>query len=572
MQLTIRRKIMSVFILLVLVSVSLGTWFHIQNQVQGRTEELQSRAVTMGKVIGLKFANPLLTGTDISEDLRTQISVWLRENEDTEFLLVYDRKGDKIFDLRTGETAKNLDLTLDQSTFNKAMSHSVELTGRTITDHSIYDILVPIQLLHTDFGMIRLGFDISRLYEERTQIIIYNAMMGVGLLLLAVVLSIIATNWLVRPIENLVETTSEIAGGDMDARSDIKSGDEIEHLGNQFNDMASKLQKQIEDLETIESLNRRISSELRPEDLHDHIVHILHETWDLDYIALILVDPDSEQLEAKAGINLLKPYYLSDREDGSVKDFLGSVEPPFERFRSNESLELLDPVFDLQTSNLSESVVYPLTTESKELGHLVIARDSGAFDKRTLKLIRTLTYQIKIAIENTNHYSRAVTDDLTGLYTRRFYDIQLQEELERSHEESVSLAMIDIDDFKSYNDTYGHPAGDVVLKQLAKVFRSHVRTADTHEAERRPDTVARYGGEEFGIILPDTDIQSAEKVTQRIVEAVADIDDFERQITISVGVAESNPGEEAQSLITRADQALYRAKSEGKNQVCLASD
>lgn len=572
MKFNIRWKITFVFFLLVIIAVSIGTWFHIRNQIQGRTEELQSRAVAMGKVIGLKFANPLLTGTSVSEELRAQTSVWMQENEDTQFLIVYNRKGDKIFELRPGDKVEDLDLSLDDYTFSEVMSHSIQRTGRTVADDTIYDILVPIKLLHTDFGMIRLGFDITRLYEERNQIIYYNAMMGVGLLLLAGLLSLLATNWLVEPIEKLETTTSRLAGGDMSARANIQSGDEIEELGERFNDMAGKLQNRIEDLETIESLNRRISSELRPEDLHDHIVHILYETWELPNIALILHDQDTGTLETKAGINLRKPFYSSSDEDDELKSTLGQVETPYERHETDVDAPL-ERLFKLEdSSEVREWIVYPLNTESKELGYLLLARSDEPFDDRTLKLIQTLTYQIKIAIENTNHYTRAVTDDLTGLYTRRFYDLQLEEELRKSHDEPVSLAMIDIDDFKSYNDTYGHPAGDVVLERLAEVFENHVRTADTHEAERQPDTVARYGGEEFGIILPNTNIDSARSVTQRIVAAVADIDEFERQITISVGVAESNPGEQAQSLITRADQALYRAKSEGKNQVCLASE
>jgi diguanylate cyclase (GGDEF)-like protein len=572
MKFNIRWKITFVFFLLVIIAVSIGTWFHIRNQIQGRTEELQSRAVAMGKVIGLKFANPLLTGTSVSEELRAQTSVWMQENEDTQFLIVYNRKGDKIFELRPGDKVEDLDLSLDDYTFSEVMSHSIQRTGRTVADDTIYDILVPIKLLHTDFGMIRLGFDITRLYEERNQIIYYNAMMGVGLLLLAGLLSLLATNWLVEPIEKLETTTSRLAGGDMSARANIQSGDEIEELGERFNDMAGKLQNRIEDLETIESLNRRISSELRPEDLHDHIVHILYETWELPNIALILHDQDTGTLETKAGINLRKPFYSSSDEDDELKSTLEQVETPYERHETDVDAPL-ERLFKLEdSSEVREWIVYPLNTESKELGYLLLARSDEPFEDRTLKLIQTLTYQIKIAIENTNHYTRAVTDDLTGLYTRRFYDLQLEEELRKSHDEPVSLAMIDIDDFKSYNDTYGHPAGDVVLERLAEVFENHVRTADTHEAERQPDTVARYGGEEFGIILPNTNIDSARSVTQRIVAAVADIDEFERQITISVGVAESNPGEQAQSLITRADQALYRAKSEGKNQVCLASE
>ena len=167
-------------------------------------------------------------------------------------------------------------------------------------------------------------------------------------------------------------------------------------------------------------------------------------------------------------------------------------------------------------------------------------------------------------------YSRArmmsVTDGLTGLYNHRFF----QESIRNMHARGVrsevpySLIMVDIDHFKSFNDTYGHQQGDLVLKTLAKLMR---------ECFREVDIIARYGGEEFSILLPDTDGQGAPGVAERL-RATVEAHPFPGpsgplNVTISVGYA-SFPEDQAKKvaeMICRADQALYKAKEGGRNRV-----
>jgi two-component system cell cycle response regulator len=159
----------------------------------------------------------------------------------------------------------------------------------------------------------------------------------------------------------------------------------------------------------------------------------------------------------------------------------------------------------------------------------------------------------------------AITDPVTHLKNHRFFQDHLRIEVERAlrHERSLSLIMADIDHFKSFNDRYGHPAGDAVLKTVAARMLSQVRTLDT---------VARYGGEEFAFILPDTPFDSAKLVSERIRKAF-DSSPFvgpggaPTLVTLSLGVASvPNHAANASELITAADQALYRAKRQGRNQ------
>jgi diguanylate cyclase (GGDEF)-like protein len=125
--------------------------------------------------------------------------------------------------------------------------------------------------------------------------------------------------------------------------------------------------------------------------------------------------------------------------------------------------------------------------------------------------------------------------------------------------------MMDVDNFKSYNDTYGHLVGDKVLRSIANVLKETVRAVDL---------VARYGGEEFSVLLPKTGWEGAhivaERIRQRVEKLAIPVVDQITRVTVSIGVAEYDGTEKAESFIDRADQALYRAKVEGKNKVCRA--
>ncbi len=165
---------------------------------------------------------------------------------------------------------------------------------------------------------------------------------------------------------------------------------------------------------------------------------------------------------------------------------------------------------------------------------------------------------------------RAITDELTGVYNRHFLDDALENQVQRAKERGglLSIVMVDLDHFRSLNDTYGHQVGDEILLAAVSVFRKHLR---------KSDILARYGGDEFTILLPQTGMEEAETIAKRVCDEVCGMDilgkgggEFTR-VTTSQGIAVfPHHAEDVPSLLKKADEALYRAKELGRNRVVCA--
>jgi len=179
------------------------------------------------------------------------------------------------------------------------------------------------------------------------------------------------------------------------------------------------------------------------------------------------------------------------------------------------------------------------------------------------ELLARIRVQLRIQQIRQKLTQEAITDELTSLHNHRHFYRVLQSEVNRAirYRRHLSLIMLDIDRFKHYNDRWGHLVGDEALRQLAEVLLRNARDVDV---------VARYGGEEFAIILPETPLEQAGIQAERIRSAVERYP-FQGRLTVSLGVATFVEGmEKAEELVQEADRALYRAKAEGRNRVCLA--
>lgn len=236
----------------------------------------------------------------------------------------------------------------------------------------------------------------------------------------------------------------------------------------------------------------------------------------------------------------------------ATSDYSGSLSQATEKMGAVDSVEDMKVLMQAMMQQTKQMVEENQKLESK------LNNSSSAMEK------------LKAEVETFKH--EAMTDSLTGLANRKHYDYELAKQMEMSYTTTLPLSLIvlDIDFFKKFNDTYGHQVGDQVLRLVARVMRDTVKGKDLP---------ARYGGEEFVVILPETELNDAEVVAQKIRQTVESKEVINRttgeklgRITISAGVAQLDIATEEDSakLLERADASLYEAKRGGRNQVRLA--
>lgn len=230
----------------------------------------------------------------------------------------------------------------------------------------------------------------------------------------------------------------------------------------------------------------------------------------------------------------------------------------------NEFFRKLDLGGRMQTSFI------PLQLKNRELGFLMIGKPTDVeYGKGEWRFLSTIAGHLAITLENAELYHFATTDQLTGLFNRRYLMYRLERECERASRRGdvFCVMMLDIDRFKKVNDTYGHPSGDQVLRELAARLRGFVGDAGI---------ASRYGGEEYLLVLTGMEIRGGAQKAEELRAIVAETpfnftsngQDITQTITVSIGVCSfPRDGAESSALINKADQALYLAKAQGRNRV-----
>lgn len=284
-------------------------------------------------------------------------------------------------------------------------------------------------------------------------------------------------------------------------------------------------------------------------------------------------------------------YVLASHEDESVDELPIDLDRYPEIVRAMEKGRKVvindarhDPLTRLFADELAGAgvgaiIVIPLVLYERDVGSLLLrgARSTAPFSLRDISFCEVVASAAASALERANLFESiqlaneklerlAVTDGLTGLYNHRFFRERLDDELERARRYSVPLSciMLDVDDFKKVNDTFGHLQGDEILRMIASLTSASVR---------KSDVVARYGGEELVVIMPQTSLEGAliqaERVRLSISEHRYEGLPEDWRVTVSIGVSMFEPDgmSDAEALIRVADTGLYRAKREGKNRV-----
>ena len=223
----------------------------------------------------------------------------------------------------------------------------------------------------------------------------------------------------------------------------------------------------------------------------------------------------------------------------------------------------------------SSFISYPIMLSERGIAIMNFTDKVGGerFEKRDLDLLDSIAPQVAVVVdrmtlrEKAGEYAqRSITDSLTGLLNRRYIEERLTEEMNRSDRtgDPVTFMMLDVDEFKSYNDRYGHPAGDEALELIGQILRENLRGADV---------AARYGGEEFSVLLPETNLEEAQAIAERIRRHVEDTRFPKRKVTVSIGIATLGGSlDDTKKFIKAADDALYAAKRAGRNNIQIYSE
>jgi len=311
-----------------------------------------------------------------------------------------------------------------------------------------------------------------------------------------------------------------------------------------YHDLNRNLQRRLTEIHAVSDINEIIHSTLDFERVGHLVLEIVSKVIDLPASALFIIDKRRDETLYSASFGVTQ-----ELADAPVAAFYR---------RSDATDDMFACTTVLDRGNLM--VVFCASGERLE-----------RLSKEDRLLLATVANDLTVAVENSELYKLtkklSITDELTGLFNYRYLLQRMDEEIERARRfgRPLSLLMIDADDFKLYNDTHGHIAGDGALAELAGVL---------HSAVRDIDVVCRYGGEEFAVLLPETDSEGAFVTAEKLREAVAGHrfpdgeGDSSQRITISLGLTSfPRSAGDREALLRQADHALYTAKRTGRNRV-----
>ena len=322
-------------------------------------------------------------------------------------------------------------------------------------------------------------------------------------------------------------------------------------------------------LKLLEDLNKTATTTEHKGEILDTILKAFMETVKAKSGALLIVEDKTADLVLAAGVELRPdiPKDLRFNKESTVVAEIARITSPTsaaEVLKGSTYDNLL--LFKKKPARHWSFLLVPLTYKNRNVGLVLLnsKRYKRNFLRENLGIIETLASQAAIIVANIAYDRQVIMDGLTGLYVHWFFYQCLEKEISRAERQDLSLAllMLDLDNFKQFNDTYGHPMGDKALVKVAENLKNDLRHIDT---------IARYGGEEFAIILPGVDEKLAFRTAERIRKGLESyrfqVANGQFQLTLSIGISIYEKGLSTEEMVERADKALYWVKQHGRNQV-----
>ena len=413
-------------------------------------------------------------------------------------------------------------------------------------------------------------------YEELGRKMCYDFLtFGLLGLILAVITGYVLSVNIAEPINHLATITTKVADGNLVVTDNINREDEIGILSKNFNNMVHNLQaeriqkeQRMQELNVLFEISNAVNLFTNSEELLKFVLSHAIEILNAERGSIMLLDDNTDELIIKVATGgryravSSVPIKLGSGICGKVAfDGVGIICNEGFKDKRFKNFGSLMPVEDINSL-----ICAPLKYKEGTIGviNIVNKKDSNAFIENDLRLLTLIGSQAAVTIENNKLYELSITDGMTKLFVHKYFQARLSEELLRARRYglNLSLIMIDIDNFKKFNDTYGHQTGDEVIQKVASTIKETVRTG--------VDIPCRYGGEEMCIILPETKSEeaflTAERVRRNISSFVIPHTSGELHVTVSVGIA-SYPihATDSQSLIKASDDAMYSSKKSGKN-------
>jgi diguanylate cyclase (GGDEF)-like protein/PAS domain S-box-containing protein len=379
---------------------------------------------------------------------------------------------------------------------------------------------------------------------------------------------LIANNSLTVPVESkfILYRKEQKPIGFWTVIQDISSRKKSEEV---LNILEAHLTQEKNKLEQVLNIGPKISSILDINHLIDFVIQESTRILEADRCSIMLVDDRTQQLSIRGAKGLdhtiirRTRLHLGDRIAGTVAQNRESI------LVNNIETE---PRFHQKNRTVYTSKSFmcaPIEIHGKMIGVVNITdkrpslTGNTEFNEVDLKILTMIVRQAAIAIENANYYRNleylATSDSLTGVFNHRYFIRALDQEIQRvrRYPGALSLAMFDIDDFKSYNDAHGHLEGDNLLQQVSRLLRKESRIVDIP---------CRYAGDQFALIMPETTTEQALVVAEKIRNGIKNLT-LKQPVTLSVGIAQYATPMDRRDLTLKTDQALYRAKRSGKNSI-----